>query len=374
MSRIIFEGNHLIPTQISQLRQFSSRAKPDTINLGLGKPFVDTPLELKELAKKVIDTTPLDYSDNAGTKELRQAMAKKFSLSIDHICVTHGAQEGLMSSLMGLLNPGDEVLISDPAFVAYKTMITMLGGVPRTFELKFHNQAFIYDVYDILKNISEKTKIVLLGRLANPTGSDLKQQEIIFLASELRKKNILLIADEVYSELHFTEAYIPAAKMGDNIISINSLSKSHALTGWRLGYVLCQDESLLKKIIVAHQYIGTCATRISQNLAQKIFEDDVLYHSIIKSFKDYYFKSFDIFLANVDLKTPKPQGSFYLFQEIPAKFKTDFEFAEYFLQHENILVLPGSIFGDQGKRFVRIALSIKHDQIKLISFAFKKYY
>jgi aspartate aminotransferase len=374
MSRIVFEGNQLIPTQISQLRQFSSRAKPDTINLGLGKPFVDTPIELKELAKKVIDTSALDYSDNAGSKELRLAIAKKFSLSVDNICVTHGAQEGLMISLMGLLNPGDEVLISNPAFVAYETMIKMLGGIPRLFELDYHHQAFHYDINEILKNISVKTKIVIVGRLANPTGSDLKQDEIIFLASELKKKNIILITDEVYSELHFSTPYLPAAKMADNIISINSLSKSHALTGWRIGYVLFQDEYLLKKIIVAHQYIGTCATRVSQNLAQNIFEDEVLYHSIINSFKDYYSKNFDIFLSNTGLNTPKPQGSFYLFQEIPGKFETDFEFAEYFLQKENILVLPGSIFGDLGKRFVRIALSIKHDQIEKISFAFKKYY
>ena len=374
MSRINFEGNSLIPTQISQLRQFSSKANPETINLGLGKPYVDTPVLLKQMAKELIDSTPLDYSDNAGTKELRQAIAKKFSILSEHICITHGAQEALMATLMGLLNPGDEVLISDPTFVAYKTMISLLGAEPKTFKLHFQDHSFHYDVDDILKNISSRTKIVLIGRLANPTGSDLSHDNLKMLAAELRKKNIILITDEVYSELHFHDPYIPAATFLDNIISINSLSKSHALTGWRLGYVLCQDEILLKKIIVTHQYIGTCATRISQNLAQRIFEDHKLYHSIIDSFKQYYEQSFEIFLKNSGVKTPKPKGSFYLFQEIPHNFKTDFEFAEHLLAKENILIVPGSIFGELGDKFVRIALSINHQQVELVSQAFKKYY
>ncbi|MFZ4713338.1 MAG: pyridoxal phosphate-dependent aminotransferase [Bacteriovoracaceae bacterium] len=374
MKEFSFAGNSLIPTEISKLRLFSAKARPDTLNLGLGKPYMDTPPELKKLAKELIDKSALDYSDNAGTPALREAIGKKFNLKASEVCVTHGAQEALMCTLMGLLNDGDEVLIPDPGFVAYQTMVQILGGKATAYPLTWKEGEFVYDIDQILERVTERTRIVMLGRISNPTGSDLSPIQLVRLARQLKEKDIIIITDEVYAELNFFEFYQPGTCLTDNIIAINSLSKSHALTGWRLGYVLCRMEPLMKKIIVAHQYIGTCATRLSQNLAEKIFVDDVLYNKIVQNFKEHYRNGLDLFLKTTELPLKMPRGSFYLFPRIPDKFKTDYEFAEELLARQNMLVIPGSVFGALGTRHVRLALSLETHKIKQAADTFKHYY
>lgn len=297
MSDFKFGGNVKIPTAISKLRQFNGKATSSTINLGLGKPYEDTPFELRELALDVVKNSVLDYSENQGTIGLRTSMGQFFDSKPENFLVTHGAQEALFSSMMGLLNVGDELLIPDPGFLAYQTMGEIHGLLVTTYKLKNDNHQFSYDIDELLRQVTPKTKMVLISKVANPTGSDLPLADLKKLCHELKKRDVILLSDEVYSELHFKEPYDPLFKYSSNVVTVNSLSKSHALTGWRLGFVGTTHGPMMKKILVTHQYIGTCATRISQNLAELLFANRELYQSIANRYRMHYKESVNEFLS-----------------------------------------------------------------------------
>lgn len=371
MNDFKFGGNQKIPTTVSKLREFNAKANASTLNLGLGKPYEDTPPELRELAQELVKKSVLDYSENSGTLGLRSSISQFFRAKSENFLITHGAQEALFSSIMGLLNAGDELLIPDPGFLAYKTMGELHGIVVTTYKLKNTNHQFTYDVDEVLRQVSAKTKMVLVSKVANPTGSDISLSDVQKLATELKKRNIILLSDEVYGELHFKETYDPLFKLSSNIVTVNSLSKSHALTGWRVGYVGTTHEDIMKKILVTHQYVGTCATRISQNLAEMLFSNRELYEKIANSYRMHYKESVNEFLSVVS--GPHPCGAFYLFLPVPPNFTSDLEFCETLLRDQNILVIPGSFFGSEGKNYYRVALSMK-DGVKKVAEKFKSYY
>lgn len=371
MSDFKFSGNQKIPTTISKLREFNAKANSATMNLGLGKPYEDTPPELRELAAELVKSSVLDYSENRGTLGLRTSIGQFFAQKPENFLITHGAQEALFSSIMGLLNAGDELLIPDPGFLAYKTMGELHGIVVTTYKLKKTNHQFTYDIDQLLRQVSANTKMVLISKVANPTGTDLSIDDLKKLALELKKRDVILLSDEVYGELHFKEIYDPLFKFSSNIVTVNSLSKSHALTGWRVGYVGTTHEEMMKKILVTHQYVGTCATRISQNLAEAIFANRTLYEKISNRYRIHYKEAVNEFLSI--LPGPAPSGAFYLFLPIPEKFSSDYEFCETLLKEQNILVIPGSIFGEAGKQYYRVALSVK-DGVKEVALKFQTYY
>lgn len=377
MSNFKFNGNENIPTALSRLRQFNARANSSTLNLGIGRPFEDTPSILRELAIDVIKFSVLDYSDNEGTPGLRKNISQFFATDANHFLITHGAQEALFIAVMGLLEAGDELLIPDPGFLAYQTLGEMHALEVKTYKMKNHNHQFIYDVDEILKQVTRKTKMVLISKVANPTGSDLSLDDLGKLAVELKKRGIILLSDEVYGELHFKEKYDPLFKLSSNIVTVNSLSKSHALTGWRIGYVGCTHEGMMKKMLVAHQYIATCAARISQNVAEKLFANPQMYESIAKKYRDYYQKTMTDFLSVLpkDIAGAVPCGAFYAFLPIPKNFSSGEEFCETLLTEQNILAVPGGFFGSQGEQYYRLALSVKPEiNVKEIALKFKNYY
>lgn len=377
MSNFKFVGNEKIPTNISKLREFNGKANAETLNLGLGKPYEDTPPELKELVSTVLKFSVLDYSENQGTPELRKNISQFFSAEANHFLITHGAQEALFVAMMGLLNPGDELLIPNPGFLAYQTLGEMHGLSVKSYNLKKHQHHFTYDVDEILRQVTSQTKMVLISSVANPTGSHLSKEDIGKLAIELKKRDIILLNDEVYGELHYTQNYEPSFKYASNIVTVNSLSKSHGLTGWRIGYAGTTHEHMMKKMLVAHQYIATCAARMSQNLVEKLLSMPELYLKIAKQYREHYQTSVNLFLKELFPYEASlmPHGGFYLFLPIPKNFSSDLEFCERLLQEKNILVIPGSFFGSAGKNYYRVALSVKEqDQVKEIAQKFKSYY
>lgn len=363
--------NEKIPLSISNLRLFSQKANSETLNLGLGKPYIDAPLELKDLICEVAKNSILEYSSNQGSPSLREAIEQRLKIPRESLVITNGAQEALYLALGSILNPQDEVLISDPGFVGYAPIARMFSAEVTFYKLMNANDNFNYDLNEIRTKVSAKTKAVILGDLANPTGSVFDELFFSKLIELAHQYNFFIIVDEVYSELSFQKQYRPACLKDPFVITINSLSKSHALTGMRIGYLGALNKDIISKATVLHQYMMTCANRLSQNLAEAILKSDHYYVDIINHFKNYYKKSFEIFVTNLNKKIVIPQGSFYLFLKLPEEH--DVAFCSKVFEEQNLLMIPGSFFGEQGKGYARLALSLEYNQISNAALKLKNY-
>ena len=363
--------NKFLPQEISKLRAFSQKANTDTIHMGLGKPFEDMPVLLRNLAKEILENRSLkmDYTENGGLLPVRTLLESHYRLRPGSLLLSHGAQEGIFASLFALLNAGDEVLLPNPGFVGYAPIVQGLGAKAVFYPLASSKTGFEYSIDLIEKKVSRKTKVILINAPANPTGTTATAEFVLELAKRFPKLKIL--SDEVYGELHFLDPYIPFCRYAKNIISINAFSKSHALTGWRIGWVGCEDTKIMQKILVAHQYIATCASVPAQHLIGALLSDQHpgLFDQIRDAYcaaylvrRDEFFRGLDPELRN---RTAVPEAGFYAFLPIPKKFSSSLKFAEKLLEKKNVLVTPGEFFGSLGKRYVRISYATSIENIKL---------
>ena len=317
--------NKGLPKTVSALRQFNAQAGANTISLGLGKPYIDMPKELRDLACQMLKNTGLrqDYSANGGDARVRKLLEQNFGLARGSSIITHGAQEALYAALSALLNPGDEVLIPNPGFLAYETMIKMMHGKPTLYPMSQKGIEFTYEIDTILKNTTKKTKAVIINAPGNPTGTTVSNDFITKLASELKKKKIVLISDEVYGELHYRSPYQAYCNLGDNIVTINAFSKSHALTGWRIGWAACANPKITQQILVAHQYLSTCASVPAQHLIGALLADQALYDKIRDGFRTEYLTARNSLLKNLGPAAKfsnNPEAGFYKDPKTFSKF------------------------------------------------------
>lgn len=369
--------NKKLPSGISSLRAFNSKANAQTINLGLGKPHQDMPDELRHIAATIIENKQLrqDYTENAGLAPVRSLLEQHYELRSGSTILTHGTQEALFSVLLATINPGDEVLVPNPGFLAYAPMVQMLQGKASLYPLKKSGADFSYDMNAILSRITKKTKLVLLNAPGNPTGSTVSAEFVRQLASALKKKKILLLSDEVYGELHYSEPYIPYARYQNNIVTVNAFSKSHALTGWRIGWLACEDPKLFQRFLVAHQYLSTCSSVPAQHLVGAILADPALFNGIRDRFcAEYLGKRDAFFRAMGKTQTALPQAGFFAFLPIPKNFSSSVRFSEKLLAEKNVLVIPGEFFGSAGKRFIRVSYSVPIEKLKDAAEKIRAYY
>jgi aspartate aminotransferase len=337
--------NPRVPTEISALRRLSARARASTLNLGLGQPAIDMPPALRTLAQEAIAKHPMGYTPNAGRPELREAVASLYNLDSDGITLCSGAQEGLMAVLTALLSPGDEVLVPDPGFLAYPTMVRIAGGESRAYS------------GDPLAALSPRTRAVIVCSPNNPDGSMIPASERARLEKELGARGIFLLSDDVYSELAFREPYRPSRS--EFAVTINSWSKSLALTGWRIGFTHTTHRALRKSLLAAHQYLVTCASAPAQALVLETLLRPELYRTIIDGFREEYEKKLT-FLSR-ELKRPCPEGGFYLF--LPVK-GDDVEVAEKLLTEQDLLAVPGSYFGPRGAGHLRLSAAASMETLE----------
>ena len=220
--------------EISALRRLHSRADAKTLNLGLGQPEVDMPEDLREIALEAIGRSGLGYTANAGRSDLRELVARHYELETEEVLISHGAQEGLMATLIALVSPGDEILVPDPGFLAYPKMISLAGGKAVPYSLRA-KKGFCYDPELILSKVTPRTRAVILCSPNNPCGTMISAKDQKELLAELEKRGIFLLCDDVYAELAFRDPYKPASKESQYAVVINSWSKSLALPGWRIG-------------------------------------------------------------------------------------------------------------------------------------------
>ncbi|HPJ22588.1 MAG TPA: aminotransferase class I/II-fold pyridoxal phosphate-dependent enzyme [Clostridia bacterium] len=342
------------------------------ISLGIGEPDFVTPWSIREAGIFALEQGHTHYSANAGIKELRKEIAtyldRKYKAHYNpdnEIIVTVGASEGIDLALSAILEPGDEVIVPEPSFVAYKGCVLTNGGTPVSLPLKEEN-LFKIDPGALERAITNKTKAVIIPFPNNPTGSVMTGPELEEIVRVLEKKDLLIISDEIYSELTYgfefrSMATFPSIR--DRLILVNGFSKSHAMTGWRLGYV-CGDARFVKHMFKIHQYALMCAPTVAQyagiealrncddEVSDMVGEYDRRRKFLLKGVRDLGLKCFE------------PQGAFYIFPNITSTGMTSDEFCEGLLREEKVLVIPGTAFGDSGEGYVRATYASSMENIK----------
>lgn len=356
--------------EISGIRKFSNMVAPykDAISLTIGQPDFPTPLHIKEAAKRAIDDDYTVYTHNAGFIELRRAcseyMKEKYSVSYNpetEVIVTAGASEAIDVSLRTILTEGCEVILPGPVYPGYEPIIKLCGAKP--IHVDVTNNGFKLTAELLAPHITDRTRCVILPYPSNPTGVTLTSRELEDIARLLKGKDILVLADEIYSELVFDEEHTSiAAFLREQTIIINGLSKSHSMTGWRIGF-LYAPEPLCGQILKVHQYNVTCASSISQMAAISALtagkDDPIAMKEEYKKRRDYVYER----LQKMGLDVVKPDGAFYFLVRMPDGFASSFDFALQLVQENNVAVVPGSAFSQEGEGFFRISYAYSMERL-----------
>lgn len=337
----------------SKLRQIFDQAPKNAINLGLGEIQFPTPSPLTAYAKKVLDEEDLTYTPNAGLPELKGRIAAYYNNYIkpDNVCVTNGSQEAIFAYIMSVVNPGDNVFIANPGFLAYETILKIFSAETKFFHLCPDD--FSLDFEDFEQKVNKKTKLIILNNPSNPIGKIFTKEEVDFILTLSKKYNIQIIVDEIYRELYFKERIESMLYLSENITVVSGMSKSHCMTGWRLGWIASANAKIIQSVVAAHQYISTCASYLSQKVACFALsaEGFRINKTIRKKLKlnrelavNYIKNNFpEIFVY------PAEVGP-YLF----LKVDTDDMKLALELTGNGIIVMPGSIFGSNATNWIRM--------------------
>jgi len=352
----------------SGIRKFFdlSAGVPGIISLGVGEPDFVTPWHISEAAISSIKKGYTMYTSNYGLLELRQELSRhldqRYSVNYDaktEIIVTSGASEALDIAIRAVIDPGDEVIVGDPTYVAYIPCITMPGGVPVTVPTTMDDD-FELKSSEIEKRITPKTKAILLGNPNNPTGAVIEKDELEKIAKLVEKHSLVVISDEIYDRLvydgmHTCFASLPGMK--ERTITCGGFSKSYAMTGWRVGYV-CAIPEVIEAMMKVHQYIMMCAPIMGQIGAVEALRSGE--DSVQEMVEDYNRRRRVIVngLNGIGLECHMPKGAFYAFPSIKSTGMSDDEFAQKLLRQEHVVVVPGSVFGEFGVGHVRCCYAV----------------
>ncbi|NMF04120.1 aminotransferase class I/II-fold pyridoxal phosphate-dependent enzyme [Clostridium beijerinckii] len=343
----------------------------DVISLGVGEPDFVTPWNVREAGIYSLEQGHTHYSSNAGFIELRSEISKylhrRFNLNYnpeDEIIVTVGGSEGIDIALRALVGPGDEVIVPEPSFVAYKGCTAFTGATAKVLNLKAEDE-FKLTPEDLEKAITPKTKVVIIPFPNNPTGAIMTRDELAGIVEVLKDKNIIAISDEIYSELCYGDKHVSIAsfpEMRDKTLVINGFSKSYAMTGWRLGYI-CGHPILIEAMKKIHQYALMCSPTTAQYAAiEALKSGDRSVEEMCKEYNRRRRVLLDGF-RKMGLECFEPLGAFYLFPSIKSTGITSDEFCEQLLINEKVLVIPGNAFGDCGEGFIRVCYASSMEDI-----------
>ena len=378
-------NKNLDKIEVSLIRQFdqSISSIPGVLRLTLGEPDFTTPDHVKEAAKAAIDANESHYTGMSGLLELRQAASQfvneKYNLSYDpetEILVTIGATEALSATLTAILEEGDKVLLPAPAYPGYEPIVNLVGA--EIVEIDTTENDFVLTPDMLEKAILEQgnqLKAVILNYPANPTGVTYSREQMAVLADVLKKYDVFVVCDEVYSELTYTEQpHVSIAEfLPEQTIVINGLSKSHAMTGWRLGFTFA-PAAFTAQLIKSHQYLVTAANTMAQFAGVEALtagKDDAepMKREYIER-RDYIIEK----MTELGFKIIKPNGAFYIFAKIPADYNQDsFAFLKDFAQKKAVAFIPGAAFGQYGEGYVRLSYAASMDTIKEAMKRLKEY-
>ncbi len=362
----------LKPSGIRKFFDIVSEMK-DAISLGVGEPDFDTPWHIRDEGIYSLEKGRTFYTSNAGLKELKveicNYLKRRFRLSYDYVSevlVTVGGSEAIDIALRAMINPGDEVLIPQPCYVSYEPCAILADAVPVIINLKAENE-FRLTAAELRETITDKTKILILPFPNNPTGAIMERKNLEEIAEVILEKDIFVISDEIYGELTYKEAHVSIAAipgMQERTILINGLSKSHAMTGWRLGYA-CGPKEIIAQMLKIHQYAIMCAPTTSQYAAVEALKNG---DEDVKQMREAYNQRRRYLLyafRQIGLECFEPYGAFYVFPCIKEFGMTSEEFAERFLKEEKVAVVPGTAFGDSGEGFLRISYAYSLENLKV---------
>lgn len=363
--------NMVSPSGIRRFFDLTSTMQ-DVISLGVGEPDFVTPWHIREAAIYSIEKGYTMYTSNFGLPELRQELAKYLKLQYDvsydpngELLITTGSSEALDLALRAIINPGDEVIMPDPSYVAYPACTILAGGTPVTVPTSEASD-FHIGLQDIESRVSPRTKAILLGYPANPTGATMSRDELLQIGELARNHDILVISDEIYRELVYgvEPLCFPALPgMKENTILVGGFSKSYAMTGWRVGYVAARKE-LIEAITKIHQYAMMCAPTAGQMAAIEALKNG---QADVLSMRQEYDQRRRVILKGlreIGFTCFEPRGAFYVFPSIRKSGMSSDEFAEKLLMEEKVVVVPGSAFGKCGEGHVRCCYATSLTEIE----------
>ncbi|MGY0372977.1 aminotransferase class I/II-fold pyridoxal phosphate-dependent enzyme [Clostridium sp. JNZ J1-5] len=343
----------------------------DVISLGVGEPDYVTPWNIREAGIYSLEKGHTHYSSNAGFIELRYQISKylnkRYELDYnpeDQIIVTVGGSEGIDIALRALVGPGDEVVIPEPSFVAYKGCTVFTGATPVVINLRAEDE-FKLTPELLEKAITPRTKVVIIPFPNNPTGAIMTREELAKIVEVLKDKDLIVLSDEIYAELSYGEKHVSIAsfpEMKDKTIVINGFSKAYAMTGWRMGYA-CGHPALIDAMKKIHQYAIMCSPTTAQYAAiEALKNSDNDVYEMVREYNRRRRVMVDGF-RKIGLDCFEPLGAFYIFPSIKSTGLTSDEFCERLLMEEKVLVVPGEAFGECGEGFVRACYASSMDNI-----------
>ncbi len=342
----------------SPIRQITDRAKPGDISFGLGEPDLPTPEVIRREAVRVIQEERNGYTLQAGLPSLRARIAQDYphlNPSTDQVIVTAGSQEAMYLALMTLVEPGDEVLIPNPGFVAYPTITRMAGGRATFYQLPAASD-FSFDLDDFKRRLSPKTKVVVCTSPSNPTGRTLTNEDLRGIAQAVgESSDAFIISDEIYRDLYYGgERPSSISEFYPFTVVISGLSKSMSMTGWRLGWIL-GDEGVIRAAHLLHGYVTTCASTISQKAALAAWSNEAAEArtQIRSTFQRRRDHLLELIRDECGLRCVTPDGAFYTMVDI-ARYGSSMEVAEAMLE-SGVVTVPGSAFGSESEGFLRVS-------------------
>lgn len=360
-----FVNQRVKKIEISGIRKFSNMVShiDDLISLTIGQPDFPTPEHIKQAGIQAIEQNFTSYTPNAGTPELRKAacefVERKYGLHYhpdSEVIVTMGASEAIDIALRTILTEGTDVILPGPIYPGYEPIIRMCGAIPVHVDIRENHFRFSLEM--IKPYVTDKTRCIVLPYPSNPTGVSQTEYELKEIASFLEGRDIFILADEIYSELTFETAHTSIASfLKEKTIVINGLSKSHSMTGWRIGFLFA-PENITKHILKVHQYNVSCANSIAQKAAYEALTvgiDDALPMK-----KEYGIRREYVFnrLSSMGLYAEKPDGAFYFFVKIPDYVPLNsWDFALDLVQKTKVAVVPGSAFSDFGEGYFRLSFA-----------------
>jgi len=369
-----FVSEHIRTLPKSGIRVFFElvNTMDDVVSLGVGEPDFVTPWTIRESGIYSIEKGHTSYTSNLGMPKLRAAIcdyvAKNYDCQYEpenQCIVTVGVSEALDIAMRAILDPGDEVIYSEPCFVSYPAEIIMAHGVPVPVSTK-KADAFALDPEEVRKKITPKTKAILINFPCNPTGAVMPKRNLEKLAQLAVEHDLLVITDEIYSELVYDEPHCSIASlpgMADRTIFLHGFSKAFAMTGWRIGYA-CGPADIIEAMMKIHQYAIMCAPTVAQEAALEALQNG---EKSARSMRDSYRERRDVFVSGLNrigLDCLLPHGAFYAFPEIRSTNLDSMTFANELLLKQKVAVVPGGAFGPGGEGFVRCSYASSLEELE----------